>query len=83
MGVGILCDPCKGKGWVVFDFCEGQNIYSGSPLSFCFPCLSLQPTQKHIRKLIFDTAFASGLSINITLLYYLLIHRFQIISCVH
>nr|ABK22469.1 unknown [Picea sitchensis] len=25
-GAGILCDPCKGKGWVVCDFCEGQKI---------------------------------------------------------
>eukprot|EP01018_Ginkgo_biloba_P007039 Gb_01495 [translate_table: standard] len=25
-GPSILCDPCKGKGWVNCDFCNGQKI---------------------------------------------------------
>ncbi|KAK2660274.1 hypothetical protein Ddye_006807 [Dipteronia dyeriana] len=23
--VGILCEPCNGKGWLLCDFCEGQK----------------------------------------------------------
>ncbi|XP_021907608.1 uncharacterized protein LOC110821937 [Carica papaya] len=24
--VGIMCEPCNGKGWLLCDFCEGQKI---------------------------------------------------------
>ncbi|XP_072991984.1 uncharacterized protein [Typha latifolia] len=24
---GIMCEPCKGRGWLLCDFCEGKKTY--------------------------------------------------------
>ncbi|KAI3962944.1 hypothetical protein MKX01_029755 [Papaver californicum] len=53
--IGIMCEPCSGKGWLLCDFCNGQKTNIGYVLcSKCevFKCFTFQTSVTAMSSLI-------------------------------